>query len=304
MVQDINVSSVDQFDDFNRDLGWDIEYRQLHRGSFRARMWASDAPGALVSREEVTGPLEVWLAEPEDSVALFMPVSPLGQLHFNGYLANGRRAFLVSAGAEIDLLVSADIVCHVVRVPWSQFESIAVALGLETPLQRAETRPVDLPEHQFCGIQTAVDEVLSIDQQVPGGVGSNLVHLVESMVQPFLTRDGGREERRSDLMALRRVVEFIDANVRSEFSLVDLCEAAHLQRRSLERMFRKEFGVSPMQYVLARRMNVVRRQLLASDPYETSVSRVAQDCGFTHLGRFSGEYRKFFSELPSETLRV
>jgi len=35
----------------------------------------------------------------------------------------------------------------------------------------------------------------------------------------------------------------------------------------------------------------------------TSVTIVAYDCGFSHLGRFAQEYARRFGESPSETLR-
>lgn len=299
----LEVHAVEEFDDINRDQGWDIEYRQLQRGGFRALMRAFEAAGALVSYEVVTGPLEIHTAEPDDSVALFMPTCPLGQARFNGYLVDGRRAFLVSSGAEIQFLSNADASCHIVRIPSSRFESNAGAVGLDRPLQRAETRLVESDDHKLCGIRRAVDGVLSIDQQAPDTVEPSVVHLVESVAELPTNQDGDQEYRHSDPRAFRRALEFIDANVKSDVSSLDLCEVACLQRRSLERLFKKEFGISPLQYILARRMNVVRRQLLVSDANEVCVSAIAHDHGFTHLGRFSGVYREFFSELPSETLK-
>ena len=35
-----------------------------------------------------------------------------------------------------------------------------------------------------------------------------------------------------------------------------------------------------------------------------NITEVALDYGFSHLGRFSSDYRKLFGELPSETVRL
>jgi transcriptional regulator GlxA family with amidase domain len=50
------------------------------------------------------------------------------------------------------------------------------------------------------------------------------------------------------------------------------------------------------------RLLEARAELEAAPPGAT-VTRVALDCGFTHLGRFSQEYVRRFGERPSETLQ-
>ena len=50
------------------------------------------------------------------------------------------------------------------------------------------------------------------------------------------------------------------------------------------------------------RLQQVRRRLLDAAPGET-VTSLATQWGFFHLGRFSGLYRRQFGESPSETLR-
>ena len=44
------------------------------------------------------------------------------------------------------------------------------------------------------------------------------------------------------------------------------------------------------------------RALLAAEPGGTNVTQVALELGFEQFGRFSGDYKKAFGELPSETL--
>ncbi len=71
-------------------------------------------------------------------------------------------------------------------------------------------------------------------------------------------------------------------------------------RRALELSFQSVLGTSPGQYLLARRLTRVRDQLLGG---RDNVTFAALDHGFQHAGRFSGQYKRLFGELPSETLR-
>jgi AraC family ethanolamine operon transcriptional activator len=51
------------------------------------------------------------------------------------------------------------------------------------------------------------------------------------------------------------------------------------------------------------RLNGVRKDLLISVPKKDKVVDIALNWGFIELGRFSGEYRLLFKELPSQTLK-
>ena len=102
---------------------------------------------------------------------------------------------------------------------------------------------------------------------------------------------------------LRRAEDYIHSHLRETFSLLDLIEAAGTSPSTLLRTFNAHHGVSPMQYVKRLRLKAVRRSLLAADPQNVTVGRVASEFGFRQLGRFSAEYRRVFGELPSVTLR-
>jgi AraC-like DNA-binding protein len=61
--------------------------------------------------------------------------------------------------------------------------------------------------------------------------------------------------------------------------------------------------MGPIRYLTLRRMHLVRRALLHSDPSTATVTQIVTDHGFWELGRFSVAYRTLFGEPPSETLR-
>ena len=57
-----------------------------------------------------------------------------------------------------------------------------------------------------------------------------------------------------------------------------------------------------MRYMRTARYQKVREALSRAEP-EESVGDIAAKWGFSHMGRFSVEYRRRFGETPSETLR-
>jgi transcriptional regulator GlxA family with amidase domain len=106
----------------------------------------------------------------------------------------------------------------------------------------------------------------------------------------------------SDPSPSRRAAELLADRLQDSWSVERLASAVGLSCRTLHRVVRNELGVSPM--MLLRRVRLAQaRADLEAPGHNTSVTDVAYDCGFSHLGRFAQEYARQFGESPSETLR-
>jgi AraC-like DNA-binding protein len=101
---------------------------------------------------------------------------------------------------------------------------------------------------------------------------------------------------------IRNVEAWIDGHLAEPITLGRLCAVAGVGDRYLESAFRAHRGQTPMQFVMARRLAAVRRNLLEPAPGR-SVTQLAHDAGFIHLGRFAARYRGAYGEPPSATLR-
>jgi AraC family ethanolamine operon transcriptional activator len=85
--------------------------------------------------------------------------------------------------------------------------------------------------------------------------------------------------------------------------LPQLAEAAGASPRLLEYAYRDLYGMGAMQYLRLLRLNEVRRALLRAGARELTITSVAFDWGFYHLGDFSAAYKRLFGESPSNTLK-
>ncbi|GLU30256.1 AraC family transcriptional regulator [Trinickia caryophylli] len=101
---------------------------------------------------------------------------------------------------------------------------------------------------------------------------------------------------------LLRAKQFIQDNAREDVALEDIERAAGVSRYKLFEGFRQHFGLAPMAYLKRHRLEAVRREML-SDGSERNVSSIAMNWGFSHLGRFSSDYKLRFGETPSQTLK-
>lgn len=100
------------------------------------------------------------------------------------------------------------------------------------------------------------------------------------------------------------VAEGIDKNLtNTTFSLDDFLKTFPLNYDYLRRLFKKEAGISPREYLLKGRMELARGIILGgiSNRYsEYTVSQTAEACGYSDPLYFSRVFKKYFGVSPSE----
>jgi AraC-like DNA-binding protein len=102
--------------------------------------------------------------------------------------------------------------------------------------------------------------------------------------------------------ALRAARDYLSDNADEPLDLVELARAAGIGIRALQLGFRRHFGVSISEMLLDMRLASLNARL-AQASSNVSITDIAFDLGFTHLGRMAGAYRDKFGETPSATLR-
>jgi AraC-like DNA-binding protein len=120
--------------------------------------------------------------------------------------------------------------------------------------------------------------------------------------QDGAARDEMPPARAAPPPCVRRAEAFIEQHLRDELTLDQIVAASRVGARTLFYGFRKTHGIGPWAWARARRLEGARQALQSAAARSLSVTDVALDWGFAHLGRFSAAYRLQFGEAPSETL--
>lgn len=94
--------------------------------------------------------------------------------------------------------------------------------------------------------------------------------------------------------AVRR---YIDLHFKEPLTLDQLSEEAHMNKYYLSHVFKREYGVSPINYMISRRIDESKYLLAETD---LSMSQIAQLLGFSSSSYFSQAFRKTQGVSPME----
>lgn len=124
-------------------------------------------------------------------------------------------------------------------------------------------------------------------------------------IQPHNYIDAVNEpDRKLAPRHVKKVEEYIESHADEALTPGELAQLAGVSLRTLYAGFKDFRQVSPMEHLRNVRLQKVRDELNRDDQAaDCSVTEIAIRWGFTHMGRFSQEYKRMFGELPSETKR-
>ena len=200
------------------------------------------------------------------------------------------------AGAFLGLRVDRDLLCR---------EISGRMRGRSKPLLlKSAAIPIDAG--RLATLRAVFDRVFAAAKGThPWGVYSN-VDTFEAEVASWVAglvmeQAGARAAPAGGLQRVERLERWLDVHLGEDITLDQLCAVSGLGWRALQKLMMARYGQSPLEWVNARRLAAVRVHLLKG-PSAVAISRVALDCGFSHLGRFSAAYRRAHGELPSATL--
>lgn len=93
-----------------------------------------------------------------------------------------------------------------------------------------------------------------------------------------------------------QAAQLIDENISSNQTIEDIANQLYCSERHLRRVFKEEFGVSPIQYRETKRL-LLAKQLLSET--NLKITEVAMSSGFGSLRRFNDVFKKQYHLSPS-----
>ena len=298
----------------------EMECYQLSRGKQLSQMDTLDLGPMQIVRERQLAAIHKLGATPADLCTLSYctphaarPDADDGAFRFTEHGAAGQYSvFFMPERTAFDIHVPPDT--ETVYLSFSQSEFVAAATALNPDAWRVAPKGIvqfqsrhrgvlmGAVEHWLKAAKTAQSHGETMTPAVLQGIvlqAALRIALPDDIATPLPSR------ARSRALRLGRLArDYVEAQFDAHAlpTIVDICKTLAVSERALLYAFHDYVGLSPQAYLRRCRLNRVRTALLAARPQETTVTRVAMQFGFLHLGRFAGEYRQIFDELPGATL--
>ena len=224
-------------------------------------------------------------------------------MRVNGAEVGSNQVLVMDADSDADMVSPDEAECETLTLPKSDFEARARVLFPRTRMNGGPIRILPGPSSGWSALHGQVTGLLSYGSMSPEDFSRLICRFLDLMAGETAKRPGKvclGNRSASHFAKLAR--GYIEDHYSKPIRMEDLCHHTGASLRTLQRSFREYFQVSPSDYIKARRLNAARQDLLAGAPSRDLVARIALDNGFSHLGRFSIDYREHFCESPRETL--
>ena len=288
---------------------WRLNYDQISAGAFRGSFTQLSLPRVEVFREITSQQVRQYGQLGADSFGIGLPWDGDGELSCNGTSAGGAHV-LASIDAEIDMCTPKAFELRGVVASTVLIAELAARLDIELPRSVwHQLRVIEMAEAPVARLRAhlaAIQETITTaprqfdDPAARQALEDALLLDIMDMLPTARPSDPGRSAT-----ARRRTVdrarELMHGSGDRSLSLLEVCKAVGASPRKLGYCFQEVVGTSPMHYWRAMRLNRVRRDLKRRA--DASVYDVAVQHGFWHFSQFSLDYKRHFSEKPSETLR-
>ena len=191
---------------------------------------------------------------------------------------------------------------------WSMRKEEALALRIQPPARpqhpfKTEKRIIRLPVSAASAFRSIAHSVFGkgIAYAPEAGVEDAMFYHLE---QAWESNDGiislPSESTRPAEQIVFRALRFVQSRGDENVEIGDLARVTGVNYRTLLRAFEKYLRISPKRYLKLRQINAVHHAIRRNVGGQTLADILAAN-GVHEFGRFAGEYRAVFNELPSAT---
>ncbi len=125
-----------------------------------------------------------------------------------------------------------------------------------------------------------------------------LLEALSYLIKNYANHSKDKECDDKNINGIKRAKEFIHDRLCENITIDDLSKVSSLSKYHFLRAFKREFGITPHQYIVSKRVNLAKSSIKKG----VSLSSLAIESGFYDQSHFIRNFKKVYGYTPSDIL--
>lgn len=121
--------------------------------------------------------------------------------------------------------------------------------------------------------------------------------IINLIIEEIMIEIERMQIRTVDLNNIEKARQYIDQNYTQKIDIKTLSNLTNYSYHHFRHEFRKQFGISPINYTIHRRLEEAKNLIVNSN---LSISTISLQCGFSNISQFIRFFKRQFVCSPSE----
>ncbi len=284
----------------------EFDLQQLNKGAFQAELFSADLGKGILDKAYYGKSMLNHGVFSSDYMLFGILFKSDKTGTVNGQDFHAQDIILCDEGAEIEYYSTDDSY-------WSSLQfkrSDLHALGVKTDKPRPSLYHIRNKTNQNVSkqVQYILNHLEQSDTENNIAFNQELLynHLLTLYARTLENDENSKTPKRTESSHLaKKIHSYIHRHADGLIQMIDLTRLTGKSERTVERIFKKHFGLTPYKYLKIHRLNLIRKQLqqLKKEDEPLNITQIAMNNGFFQMGYFGSEYKKMFGETASETLK-
>lgn len=303
---DIIFPSIDDY--LNEFTGFDVDATQISAGNFLCRQRRFYLPKFVLGDRFISTALQYQATLQKDYFYIVIPKNNVG-MYMNGKETNFNLPLLFTENQEMLIRTPSNSINFHILISTPEIskyfdqetiEQLKKITFLQNTGKSIFTQSESNQTYLCTLIENLLDqsellnhqEILDIQERIL----KSLCKLLKLAPEFKKIKHISRPTR---LAIVNRALNFIHKNDSLNMTVPEVAKVSFCCSRSLEYAFKSILSMTPKQYLIKRRLQLIHSILKKQD--NTPINEIVEKFGIVNQGRFAQDYLKFYKEYPHET---
>lgn len=281
---------------------------QIGQGDFKCEIAEKTVGDISLFSDRFSTAVATSLVSPADTVCLVFPRIDEGTINFSGNQKTQNTLMVLSSQCEVDIITQGMAGSDSILIPQSRFDAMSKSVS-PTHRHFDDMSFFSIDANAISKYRNIITEIVRAENtehspcliEYSNNVLVQLIDVLKSS-QDYKQMIFSQKTKKSKILA-KGVQEYIHSFFDQKITLELLCQQFSVGIRSLQLSFNSYFGLTITQYLHYVRLNSAFRKIINSNKEDKAIGIIAKEQGFSHLGRFSCDFKNHFN-ISAKQLRT